>query len=225
MQPVYKLERLVSDQGLRRVLRSALSDGKLSDGEIHEMIMFSHSDKRVTEAELQAMRAILNNSKSISSTARLMLKDFLTCNAKEAMPVLGSSDGESKDKLTENFSISEFRCKDGSEVPASLRINAQKLADNLQVLRTALGSAILINCAYRTTKHNKKVGGVSNSQHLYCKAADIRTRKHTPKEIRSKILKLIKDGKMSEGGLGLYNTFVHYDVRGTEARWDFSKKA
>jgi len=29
---------------------------------------------------------------------------------------------------------------------------------------------------------------------------------------------------MKEGGLGLYNTFVHYDIRGTKARWDYTKK-
>ena len=27
---------------------------------------------------------------------------------------------------------------------------------------------------------------------------------------------------MKEGGVGLYNGFVHYDIRGTKARWDNS---
>ena len=31
---------------------------------------------------------------------------------------------------------------------------------------------------------------------------------------------LIKEGKMKEGGIGIYSTFVHYDVRGWKARWD-----
>jgi len=28
---------------------------------------------------------------------------------------------------------------------------------------------------------------------------------------------------MKQGGLGLYDSFVHYDVRGVKARWDFRK--
>ena len=38
-------------------------------------------------------------------------------------------------KLEENFSLSEFRCKDGTEVPDELLDNVRLLAKNLQVLR------------------------------------------------------------------------------------------
>ena len=30
-------------------------------------------------------------------------------------------------------------------------------------------------------------------------------------------------GFMLQGGLGVYNTFVHYDIRKTKARWDYRK--
>jgi len=33
----------------------------------------------------------------------------------------------------------------------------------------------------------------------------------------------ISNGEMLQGGLGLYDTFVHYDIRGTKARWDYRK--
>ena len=37
-------------------------------------------------------------------------------------------------KLTENFALSEFRCKDGTDVPPELVDNVTLLARNLQVL-------------------------------------------------------------------------------------------
>ena len=42
----------------------------------------------------------------------------------------------------------------------------------------------------------------------------------SPKDVYASIERLIELGEMKEGGLGLYNTFVHYDIRGTKARWN-----
>ncbi len=121
--------------------------------------------------------------------------------------------------LTRNFSIKEFACRDGSGVPKNYQSNVKKLATNLQVLRDHIGQRIHVNSGYRTPSYNKKVGGASKSQHLYAKAGDIRAQTKTPKKLHSIIEKLISGGKMAQGGLGLYSTFVHYDVRGYKARW------
>ena len=121
--------------------------------------------------------------------------------------------------LTRNFSIKEFACKDGSVVLKNYQSNVKKLATNLQVLRDHIGQRIHVNSGYRTPSYNKKVGGASQSQHLYAKAVDIRAQTKTPKKLHSIIEKLISGGKMAQGGLGLYSTFVHYDVRGYKARW------
>lgn len=120
---------------------------------------------------------------------------------------------------TKNFKASEFRCKDGTNVPPEYYGNLQELMNNLQVLRDALGVPILINSGYRTKSHNKKVGGASSSSHLTAKAADIRTSSHTPAQVMAKIEELIGLGKMKQGGLSRYPTFVHYDVRGYKSRW------
>ena len=122
-------------------------------------------------------------------------------------------------KLTTNFNLSEFACKDGTPVPDLFLPNVIELAKNLQVLRDALGKPIYINSAYRTAEHNEKVGGSPKSQHLIAKAADIRTSSLRPKEIADVIEVLIKEGKMKQGGLGVYDNFVHYDCRGKKARW------
>jgi hypothetical protein len=50
-------------------------------------------------------------------------------------------------------------------------------------------------------------------------AADIKVKGLTPLEIYNAIEKLIADGKMKQGGLGLYRSWIHYDFRGTKVRW------
>lgn len=122
-------------------------------------------------------------------------------------------------QLTKNFNLLEFRCKDGTHVPEELIPNVQELANNLQVIRDRIGVPLHINSAYRTAKHNKRMGGTEKSQHLEGKAADLRADSYTPKELHRTIAKLIEEGKVKEGGLGLYKHFVHYDIRGVKARW------
>lgn len=122
-------------------------------------------------------------------------------------------------KLTKNFRRQEFDCRDGTPVPDKLLPNLQKLADNLQIIRDHLGKPIHINSGYRSPAHNKKVGGAPRSQHLKATAADITVRDMTPSQVYREIEKLIKSGKVHNGGLGLYRGFVHYDVRPSAARW------
>lgn len=126
-------------------------------------------------------------------------------------------------KITKNFNSDEFACKNGTPVPKSLHLNMVALAQNLQVIRDKIGKPIIINSAYRTTDYNKKIGGATQSQHLTASAADIRVEGMTSVALHKVILELIKEGKIHNGGLGLYNTFVHYDIRKTPKRWDLRK--
>lgn len=127
-------------------------------------------------------------------------------------------------QLENNFSLKEFRCKDGTDVPDDLMDNVKKLAKNLQVLRDHIQKPITIISGYRTPEYNKKCGGVKRSQHLLAKAADIIVSGMTSLEVRDTIIQLIKDGKMDSGGVGIYPTFTHYDVRGRNSRWGSYKK-
>ncbi len=122
-------------------------------------------------------------------------------------------------KLEENFSLSEFRCRDGSDVPEELMDNVRLLAKNLQVLREHVGKPIRVISGYRSPTYNKKIGGARKSQHMVAKAADIKISGMSPAEVKAVIVQLIKEGKMHSGGIGLYTTFTHYDVRGWNARW------
>lgn len=122
-------------------------------------------------------------------------------------------------QLTKNFHLDEFKCKDGTSVPLELRANIIELAVNLQVLRDYLGKPISINSAYRTPSHNKWIKAAKNSYHVKAMAADIKVEGFAPKDIASEIEHLIARGRMKQGGLKAYATFVHYDIRGLRARW------
>jgi uncharacterized protein YcbK (DUF882 family) len=120
--------------------------------------------------------------------------------------------------------LPEFSSKDMAEFPESVKSNLAQLANNLQILRNHLEKPIIINSGYRSENYNKSIGGVKNSQHVLGNAADIRVEGISPKVLYGQIKMLIDAGKMKQGGLGLYDTFVHYDIRGHLARWNFSTK-
>ena len=122
-------------------------------------------------------------------------------------------------KLTNNFTLQEFNSKCGRDIPNNVLPNIIQLAKNLQVLRDAVGKSISITSGYRSPQHNKKIGGAKDSQHVKGMAADIKVAGMTPKEVALVIEGLIESGKMRQGGIGIYPSWAHYDIRGTKARW------
>ena len=115
-------------------------------------------------------------------------------------------------QLAENFKVKEFACKDGSD-PIFI---SPDLVEVLQKIRTHFGKAVTITSAYRTTKHNQSVGGAVYSQHLYGTAADIKVKGIKPKDVAAYAEKLLPN----TGGIGIYSTFVHVDVREKKSRWN-----
>lgn len=71
-------------------------------------------------------------------------------------------------KLTVNFKVKEFACKDGSD---TIKIDDVTVG-YLQKARDKFGVPIHINSGYRTSAYNKKVGGATNSYHVKGQAVD-----------------------------------------------------
>lgn len=115
-------------------------------------------------------------------------------------------------KLSANFRVREFACTDGSD-PIFV---SPDLVTVLQKIRTHFGKAVTITSAYRTPSRNKAVGGTTYSQHLYGMAADIKVSGVSPKKIASFAETLLQNS----GGIGIYDTFTHIDVRATKSRWN-----
>lgn len=120
-----------------------------------------------------------------------------------------SKDGTKQ--LTKNFKVREFACSDGSDVI----FVSEGLVAVLQQIRSHFGKAVTINSGYRTVAKNKAVGGATYSQHLYGLAADIQVKGVSPKDVAAYAETLLPN----TGGIGIYNTFTHIDVRATKSRW------
>lgn len=96
------------------------------------------------------------------------------------------------------------------------------LIKDLEIIREEFGGKpITITSAYRTESYNKKVGGATNSQHKQGWATDIKVKGVPARRVARKILELIREGRIKQGGVGSYNSFTHYDHRGVSARWGF----
>lgn len=124
-------------------------------------------------------------------------------------------------QLTEHFNLKEFESKDGANTPVQIIENLTELAHELEKIRAEFGLPIRISSGYRSPQHNAKVGGKVGSYHLQGKAADIWIKGVSPARLYATIEKLIEQGKVKQGGLGLYpdDLFVHYDIRGYRSRW------
>lgn len=68
-----------------------------------------------------------------------------------------------------HFKKSEFTCKCGCGLN-NIQLDAVKIADEV---REHFGSPAIVTSGTRCEKHNKEVGGVSNSRHLQGKAIDM----------------------------------------------------
>lgn len=116
-------------------------------------------------------------------------------------------------RLSSNFKVREFACKDGSDAV----LVAPRLVMVLQSIRSHFGAAVTISSAYRTPQYNTKVGGVAHSQHCYGTAADIVVRGRTPAQVAAYAREIMPDW----GGVGIYakQGFCHIDVREARADW------
>ena len=127
-----------------------------------------------------------------------------------------------RDASSEHFSLEEFRCDDGTEVPIKFRGNIQELMDNLEIIRAEFDKKIYIRNGYRTPEYNqtKIKEPKQRSRHMCGQAADIVVEDTTPDEVYSMVEYLMDLGKIKPGGLHKYSTgFVHYDIRGTKQKW------
>lgn len=115
-------------------------------------------------------------------------------------------------QLSPHFRLAEFASKDGSDKV----LVDDDLVSLLEQIREAAGGAVTINSAYRSPAHNAAVGGVSSSQHLYGRAADIVVDGASTLLV-GQIAEYYLDRR---GGIGVYQTFTHVDTRAIRSRWD-----
>lgn len=121
-------------------------------------------------------------------------------------------------RLSKNFRLSEFACRDGSDTVFVDR----DLITVLQAMRDHFGQPVRVSSGYRTPAHNRAVGGAEDSQHLYGRAADIQIDGVSVAEAAAFAETLLPD----KGGIGRYppkagraNGWLHIDTRADKKRW------
>lgn len=121
---------------------------------------------------------------------------------------------EGAKQITPHFKVREFACSDGSDVV----FVAPSLVDILEAIRVHFGRPVTVTSGYRTVSYNASIKNSSKkSQHCNGLAADIKVEGHTPLEVYNYACSLLGD----HGGVGIYNTFVHVDVRAVKSRFDY----
>ena len=114
--------------------------------------------------------------------------------------------------LSAHFKVREFACHDGTDT-VFVSPDLVKLLENI---RSHFGRPVLINSGYRTEVWNKEQGGSPKSQHKYGMAADIHISGVTPRQIAAYAETLLP----RSGGIGVYKSFCHVDVRKNRSRWN-----
>lgn len=118
-------------------------------------------------------------------------------------------------KLSENFSVKEFACKDGSD---TIKINLD-LIPLIQRFRNYVETGVYFNSAYRTPSYNKKVGGATNSYHVKGQALDIPFL-NSYKYLTSRDKMCAFFNTLGVKGIIIYPTFIHVDTRTTKYHAD-----
>jgi hypothetical protein len=142
-------------------------------------------------------------------------------------------------QLTPRFYLEEFACHDGTPYPVDRpddevpgkdwgETRLGPLLETLEAIREAVGKPVRINSGFRTVEYDTRLwdrsvatgGGHRDkappalSQHPKGRAADISVGSLTAAQLRDLIGGLYRAGKLPHlGGLGVYPSFVHVDVR------------
>lgn len=120
-----------------------------------------------------------------------------------------------KQVVSTHFSSTDFDCHCHSPNCKQTFIDSQLVAalEELWIL----SQDFQITSGFRCNEHNDNVGGQWDSQHLLGKAADCKSLKGYNGHLMANYAELVLP--FQKGGIGIYPSFVHCDVRKRLARW------
>jgi uncharacterized protein YcbK (DUF882 family) len=122
------------------------------------------------------------------------------------------------EEFTEYFSVHR-RGVTNSTPPREMWGNIVPTIRIVDALRAHWGKPIVLLSSYRSPDYNRAIGDAApKSLHMQFKALDIAVSGKTPGQVFDQLSQWRTAGKF-KGGLGLYNSFVHVDTRGTNATW------
>lgn len=101
----------------------------------------------------------------------------------------------------------------GQVIPRASYPTMRELIRNLNIIADNLKGTFNCNSGYRSPYYNSTVeGSASQSNHQFGRACDIAASAYTPTQLKAQLLRLMKEGKIHKGGIGLYAWGCHYDI-------------
>ena len=113
--------------------------------------------------------------------------------------------------ISEHFSRSEHSCKCGCGFD-TVDVELNTL---LEHIRNYYNKPVTITGPNRCAAHNAAIGGARRSLHMEGKAADIVVKDTSPGAVYTYLSRKFQN----KYGFGLYENWIHVDVRATRARW------
>lgn len=112
------------------------------------------------------------------------------------------------------FKPQEFASKGNGQV----KIHS-KVVQGLDNVRAEMSIPIRITSGYRDPKHNKRVGGATNSQHVLGNAVDINLHGMDDTQKTQLMVSLMKQGFTSFGSYTRSPNMLHTDIRPKARKW------
>lgn len=135
-------------------------------------------------------------------------------------------------QITRNFTDTEFTRSNtaiknniNNKLPDEYTDNMMRVLNLLQVIRDSWNAPLIISSGYRCPELNKKVGGASNSDHVYGAAVDFHTVSNKPEDnhkLWNMITCMYKLGKLPQFRqlINEYNDkWIHVSVNNDYNRW------
>ncbi len=132
--------------------------------------------------------------------------------------------------LSEHFSESEFCCKGedccGHSAPIHpMMVQVLEYIRDVICIRLERDTPLKIVSGFRCRKYNSHIpGAAKNSRHSHGDAVDIACPPGVSPQLLAVYARVARVHYGLEGGIGIYDNWVHMDFRGTSVQWDHRKQ-
>lgn len=156
---------------------------------------------------------------------KLELPVSVAAKESQVLPFNGIVDWNNpRSRVSKYFTVAEVTQNDPRRRPqkgSNVEKNILLLAGELDKIRYAWGSAIVITSWYRPAAINAAVGGVSNSQHINGGAVDIACTNNKPRDFERWLDNVAWKDRALGYGIASGRGFTHLDLRNGRIRWRY----
>jgi uncharacterized protein YgiM (DUF1202 family) len=105
-------------------------------------------------------------------------------------------------------------------IPQQHYANMNRLIQMMNAIGDNLRGTFTVGSGYRSPYYNSTLeGSAAQSNHQFGRAVDIYASDYTPSQLKAQLRRLINEGKIHNGGIGLYSWGCHYDID-TAREWN-----